>query len=91
MAWSSTIVERPAAYLNGKLVSWGTWDADGVTSGDIDTGLAVCEFIALTPSGSAAATVHISVNETLPCTGSAVTIDIGSSVDVDGYWWAMGR
>ena len=91
MSWSSTITERPAAYINGKLMSWGTWAADAVTSGNIDTGLAICDFIALTPYGSAAGTLAISVNETMPCTGSAVTIDIGTSVDVDGYWWAFGR
>jgi hypothetical protein len=91
MAFTSTITQRAAAFMNGKLVSWGTWDADGTTGGDIDTGLTMCDMIVCQPSGSAAAVVHISVNETLPVAGSAVTIDIGSSVDVDGYWWAFGR
>jgi len=90
MAWSSAIVGRPAAYMPGKLVSWGSWTADGVTAGDIDTGLHRCEFISLTPYGSSTALTHISVTDTLPHDGSAVGIDIGTSIDVDGYWWAMG-
>ena len=90
MAWSSAIVGTPASYLPGKLMSWGTWTADGETAGDIDTGLHRCEFIALTPVGAAAGTLAISVTDALPHDGSAVGIDIGTSVDVDGHWWAFG-
>ena len=90
MAFSSTLVGRPQAQFTGKLVSWGTWDADGTTSGNIDTGLKICEFIALQPKGSTGNLTHINVDETLPCAGSAVTINMGTSLDVDGYWWAFG-
>ena len=89
MAFTSTIVGRPQAQLSGKLMSCGTWDADGTTGGDINTGLRICEMIILQPKGTYGADDAVVLNETLPCTGSAVSIGLGG--DVDGYWWAFGH
>ena len=88
MAFSSTVTQRAGALGARLRVSWGTWDGGGDNGGDIDTTLTKCYHIALTPSTSAPAAAP-AVNETLPCDGSAVTIDCGA--DVDGYWMAWGR
>lgn len=89
MAFTSTITEE--SVFGNKRITWGTWDnGGGVTSGNIDTGLQICEFITLQPKGTGAIRVETGVDETLPCDGSAVTINLGASQDVDGYWWAFG-
>ena len=86
MSFSSTVVDRPKA-VGHERMSRGTWDGDGDSGGNIDTGLRMCHFISLTPKGSAPAK-QAAVDETLPYDGSAVTIDCGA--DVDGYWQAWG-
>jgi len=74
-----------------KAVAWGTFTNGAAdTGGDIDTGLEMCEFISLTVNDSAAGscTSVPAVNETLPISGSAVTIL--TLAGQDGYWWAFG-
>ena len=87
MAFSSTITEYGKS--GDKIVTKGTFTASGSeTGGDINTGLTICEFITLTPSGASVAADQCAVNETLPCAGSAVTIV--TTAGVDGYWRAEG-
>ena len=87
MAFSSTITSYGKS--SDKIVTKGTFTASGSeTGGDINTGLTVCEFITLTPSGSSVAADQCTVNETFPCDGSAVTIV--TTAGVDGYWRAEG-
>jgi len=87
MAFSSTITSYGKS--GDKIVTKGTFTASGSeTGGDINTGLTICEFITLTPSGASVAADQCAVNETLPCAGSAVTIV--TTAGVDGYWRAEG-
>ena len=88
MAFSSSISERTV--FGNKRVHYGTFTAtgSGVTSGNIDTGLSSCEHITLTPYGTAPGS-QLSVNETLPVDGSAVTIDCAAE-EITGYWIAYG-
>jgi hypothetical protein len=87
MAFSSTITEQTD--FGSKKVSFGTFSTSSTdTGGDIDTGLAMCEFIYLQHTGEAVEATIPSVNETLPCAGSAVTIVHGASAE--GFWWAFG-
>lgn len=86
MAFTSTIVQRPIS-LGNKRISMGSWDGGGDNGGDIDTGLRSCEFISLTPKGSATV-AGVACTETLPVAGSAITIACGA--DVDGFWMAIG-
>ena len=87
MAFSSTITSYGKS--GDKIVTKGTFTASGnETGGDINTGLTVCEFITLTPSGSSVAADQCTVNETFPCDGIAVTIV--TTAGVDGYWRAEG-
>ena len=87
MAFSSAITQRPIAMGNQR-ISYGSWDATGVTGGDIDTGLRKCHSLMLTHKGSAVEAAVAVVNETYPCDGSAVTI-VCTSGDA-GYWQAVG-
>jgi hypothetical protein len=86
MAFTSTITQRPIS-MGNKRIAIGTWDGGGASGGDINTGLRSCEFISLTPKGSATV-AGVACDETLPCAGSAVTIACGA--DVDGHWMAIG-
>lgn len=70
-------------------VSRGTYTSSASgTGGDIDTGLAHCEHIKLTPKAAAVSASAPVVNETLPVAGNAVTIV--TIADEVGYWKAMG-
>jgi len=88
MGFTSTITGTTV--FGNKAVTWGTWNTGGVTYGDIDTGLRICEHIDLTINAAAAFAKAPANRETMPIAGSAITIDIGSSPDIDGYWWAFG-
>lgn len=70
-------------------VSSGTYTStDAGAGGDINTGLTVCEFMKLQPTGSAVSASAPSVNETLPAPGDAITIvTIANEV---GVWRAFG-
>lgn len=87
MAFTSTVTDRPKA-MGHERMSRGTWECDGDSGGNINTGLRMCHFIILTPSGSAGPAAQVTVDETLPYDGSAVTIACGE--DIDGYWQAWG-
>ena len=87
MAFATAIVEQTD--FGSKKASFGTFtNGSGDTGGDIDTGLSICEFIYLQHSGAGAVATIPSVNETLPCAGSAITIVTADNGD--GYWWAFG-
>jgi hypothetical protein len=86
MAFSSTIAGR--SRIGNKRLHWGTWDCTGVTGGDIDTGLIICESIILQPVKSAVVANQETVNETVPIDGSAITI-VTNSGDI-GLWQAIG-
>jgi len=70
-----------------KKVSKGTWTTD-TTTGDIDTGLMVCESITLQITGAAIVADAPVLDETLPVAGNAVTIIVTSGAD--GIWEAEG-
>ncbi|HBF43030.1 MAG TPA: hypothetical protein DDW42_05250 [Desulfobacteraceae bacterium] len=86
MAFSSAVTFKTV--FGNKRVHRGTFDCASVATGDIDTGLRLCEGIDLTCKGSAVATNAPAINEDLPVDGSAVTIVADSSQG--GYWMAMG-
>jgi hypothetical protein len=87
MAFTSAITESTT--FGNKKVTFGTFTTSSTdTGGDINTGLATCEFIKLNYSGASAGATCPMVNETLPIAGSAVTIVHAASAD--GYWWAFG-
>lgn len=86
MVFSSTITER--TIMGNKKVYQGTYDCTGVTGGDIDTGLTVCQNIKFTQKGAAVTLNAPVVNETLPVAGNAVTIITDSGAA--GYWEASG-
>lgn len=86
MAFTDVITEK--WFGGNKAWARGTFVSDGGDSGgNIDTGLRMCEFIAMTPKTSAPA-AQCAVNETLPVAGSAVTVV--TSANVEGYWIAFG-
>ena len=87
MAFTSAITE--SITIGNKKVTFGTFTTSSTdTGGDINTGLTVCEFITFTHKGSAVSASPVTINETLPCAGSAVTIVTDDGVD--GYWKAEG-
>lgn len=88
MAFTNAVVGRTV--MGNKRVTYGTYtSADGSTGGNIDTGLTVVDDIQLQSGGSAVKASAPSLNETLPCDGSAVTIvSVANEV---GTWKAFGR
>jgi hypothetical protein len=86
MAFASTITKNGMMPGTGR-VTFGTWTTD-TTTGDIDTGLLVCEAIFLQTTGGTASASQATVNKTLPCAGNAVTI-VGTSA-IPGNWMAIG-
>lgn len=89
MAFSSAITRTVQNVVGDRKIVHGTYtNTSGSTGGNIDTGLAVCEFIMLQPTGSAVVASNPVVNETLPVAGSAITVV--NTADEDGYWMAYG-
>ncbi len=89
MAFASTITRIEQNHIGDRVVTHGTYtNGSGDVGGDIDTGLAQCEFICLQPIGSAVIVAAPVVNETLPVDGSAVTVV--TSDNEDGNWFAYG-
>lgn len=86
MAFSATKVGETV--FGNFRVTYGTWDGGSETGGNINTGLHKCAFMLLTAGGSSIVADAPTVNETLPCDGSAVTIIVTS--DTDGFWMAFG-
>lgn len=69
-------------------MTYGTWDGGSETGGNINTGLHQCVGIILQAGGSSIVADAPTVNESMPCDGSAVTIIVKS--DTDGFWFAFG-
>ena len=87
MAFASAITGYSKS--GDKRVVYGTYtNGSGDTGGDVNTGLTVCEFITFTHKGTAVSASPVTLNETLPCSGSTVTIVTDDGVD--GYWKAEG-
>lgn len=72
MAALTTSIRRRTVYGNTK-VHYGTATGSG-TGGEIDTGLRSCEMIVLQANHSSVSADAVTLNETLPCDGSAVTV-----------------
>ena len=89
MAFASTITRPVKNIMGDRKETHGTYtNGGGDTGGDIDTGLRVCEYIQLQPTGAAVVASAPSVNETLPADGSAITVV--NTADEDGNWIAWG-
>ena len=71
-------------------VAWGTFTVSGgATGGNIDTGLTLVHSMYLQTGGAAVSADQSSINETLPCDGSAVTIV--TTANTVGTWFAIGK
>jgi hypothetical protein len=72
-----------------KSTTWGIF-TNGVsdTGGDINTGLVICESLSIEFTGSAAVADAPAINESFPCSGSAVTIV--TTANANGIWRAVG-
>jgi hypothetical protein len=85
--WTSTLLRR--SVWGDKAVTIGTYqDSNSDGGGDIDTKLHRCEKIFLQPYGAAVTLNAPSVYETLPATGSAITIACDAAET--GTWFAIG-
>jgi len=89
MAFSSSIKHKTIA--GSFQISAGTFNADSVTTGDIDTGMGYLYSISFGEKGSSADTLSgIHYNETIPgAVGHAVTIHCKENAS--GVWIAYGR
>lgn len=87
MAFTQSITHGPYVTGDRKEV-YGKCDFTGVTTGNINTGLKMCESLVLTHVGTAVEAAAAVVNETLPVDGSAVTV-VGTSGD-SCLWVAKG-
>ena len=86
MAFSSVLLDREI--FGTRWIAWGTFDATGVTGGDVVTGLGQIESFAAIYTGSFQATAPITVNETFPFAGGDITIICDSGAA--GLWIAIG-
>ncbi len=84
MTFTTTIIAR-TVYGNKKVVIGST--ANDGTTGDVVTGLASVDMFIPTPLGGTAA--EISVDETFPFAGGAISVVAESSVNFG--WIAYGR
>jgi hypothetical protein len=85
--WQNALIKK---YIFGnRRVNVGSWNAAGVTGGDIDTKLKRVEMCLLVHQGSAVEAAVAVVNETFPLAGGDVTI-VATSGDT-GYWMAVGK
>ena len=82
MSYSSAKTDETV--MGNKRVTWGVLTADA-TTGNIDTGLEVCEFIALIPITAAKV---VNLTATLPCAGNAVGVGCESNTNCN--WIAFG-
>ena len=88
MAFSFTIENEQILEGNMRIV-YGTWNADSVTGGDIQTGLSRVDVCLLGHTGSATEAAVAVVNETLPLASGDVTI-VTTSGDT-GTFIAIGQ
>jgi len=76
-----TISALSRTVIGNKRMTIGTATVAG-TGGEINTGLRICEWIGLTSNDAGAVSADgVTVNETLPCDGSAVTVICTNTVD----------
>jgi len=88
MAFSSTVTDT--SVFGDRKVVYGTFtNSGGSTGGDIDTGMDRVDFISLQVKGSSVVSDVPVVNETLPCSGNAVTVV--TTANAIGYWFAIGK
>lgn len=87
MAFSSVV--SGATVFGDMRVTYGTFNGSGVTTGNIDTGLTEVLFISVNAGGSSVVADSVTINETLPVAGDAVTIIFTSGKT--GYWIAFGK
>jgi hypothetical protein len=87
MVWSSSATFR--GVFGAKKVVAGTWDSTGVTGGDIATGLALCEHMVISHTGTAVNANAAVMNETFPVSGGAITL-VTTSGD-KGTFFAIGK
>jgi hypothetical protein len=85
--FSSAILEQGA--VGNRRVHRGTWTNGATGAKNIDTGLRVVTSMKIQQQGSAVIADAATVNETLPCDGSAVTI-VTTGNTQNGYWVAEG-
>lgn len=83
-----TIDKLIRTVMGNKRVHFGRAAGSG-TGGEIDTGLRVVEWIGLTANKATVVADAVTLNETLPCAGSAVTI-IHTSGCSYVYFMAVG-
>ena len=86
MAFSSSVSYK--TQFGNKRVHYGTWTGASVATGNVNTGLRLCETIMLTINNSAVTSNPAVVDESMPVAGSAVTIVFDSSMN--GNWLAVG-
>jgi len=83
----ASVIQGETIYGNER-VTYGTFQDTSSTGGDINTGLHQCVDIQLTAAGGSIVADAPTVNKTLPCDGSAVTIICTTSTG--GRWKAYG-
>jgi len=88
MAFEFTIENEQILNGNMKIV-YGTWNADGVTGGDIATGLNRVDMCVLGHTGTAVEAAVAVCNETFPLSSGSVTI-VATSGD-KGTFIAIGQ
>lgn len=88
MTFTSVVLWR-TVIGGGKWFSYGTWDGDSVTTGDIDTQLDYVESMVISHIGNGVKTNAPSIDEEFPLDGGIVTIDFDN--DTDGTWMAIGK
>lgn len=87
MAFSSAVVTT--TIMGNKKVTWGTYNGAAVTTGNLNTGLSVCETLQLSAGGSSVVTEAPTINSTFPIAGSSVPIIFTSGTT--GFWMAIGQ
>lgn len=87
MSFTFTLARRTIS--DGVWIAYGTYDATGVTTGEIATGLNYIEVAFLTCTGNAVQANAPSIDESFPFVGGTITIDCDSGDT--GNWIAFGR
>ena len=85
MAMTNTIVGRDV--WGSKCMTYGAFTNDS-TSGNINTGLGICEQLLIQPNNNVSPAVQCNLTTVLPAAGSA--IGVATTIGVDGYWMGIG-
>lgn len=86
MTFTSTIIS--VGKIGSRHFVTGNWTTN-TTGGEIVTGLRKVEFISCKANGSSIVAGSPTVNETLPLSGSSVTVICTSASS--GIWYAIGK